>query len=359
MDQEIGDVLQCSVCYDTFDVSEHMPRIAPLCGHTFCANCIIRITSFNSFTCPLCKTSMGAATLKKFPINFALAKLINSSQQLGFCCPVHQSLRSEELMVCILCKKEFCPDCSLTHHACHETKKCNTFIEEVRLMIDDFPIAKQVYKYKDICVQINHARSTCGSIYDNFDNRTKTIALDTIAEAAIRTDQTNWRNLGTWFQKIGQPLVEYERTIKRFHSTSDLKDAIAIHHGFADMQILVQKFQNDVVIDTIANNAKRIDIVSKKKFQSYVARCNQVSKIIDEEVNQIISNPVLIFEEPAWLHEKGEDSRFSTNSIQILSLNVSGGEGGRGGAGGGGGGGEPQSNPTNPDLIISDDSSLI
>lgn len=44
--------MQCSVCYEPFDIRERRPKIVP-CGHTFCLQCL---TLFQTNECPTCRT---------------------------------------------------------------------------------------------------------------------------------------------------------------------------------------------------------------------------------------------------------------------------------------------------------------
>jgi hypothetical protein len=53
-DDEWND-LQCSICFKEWDENNIIPRMLPLCGHTFCTECLNRLYFTNIKNCPDCR----------------------------------------------------------------------------------------------------------------------------------------------------------------------------------------------------------------------------------------------------------------------------------------------------------------
>ena len=70
MNDELGDVTECPVCFEFYDESgEHVPRLLP-CTHTLCENCVRSLLKEKSLRCPECKTTHQAPNeVLNFPQN--------------------------------------------------------------------------------------------------------------------------------------------------------------------------------------------------------------------------------------------------------------------------------------------------
>jgi len=82
--------LICSVCSEYFDNDDHLPRMIPKCGHTFCTKCIQEIIESTStasqdlFCCPEDNITMqlNNQDVTDFPKNFLLVRLVDKRKTL-------------------------------------------------------------------------------------------------------------------------------------------------------------------------------------------------------------------------------------------------------------------------------------
>ena len=77
MDDELGDVTECPVCFESYEeCGEHVPRLLP-CTHTLCENCVRGLLKEKSLRCPECRTTHPAPNeVLKFPQNKYILILI-------------------------------------------------------------------------------------------------------------------------------------------------------------------------------------------------------------------------------------------------------------------------------------------
>lgn len=114
--------INCTICYHSFDEREHSPRIVPKCGHTFCLECIKKITvvsdtNFFSVKCPLCNIKydlrrVGFVSIDEaFPQNFMLKQQMEQIET-----------QHTKIINCIFHGKPACSVC-LTEK-CQECRRC-------------------------------------------------------------------------------------------------------------------------------------------------------------------------------------------------------------------------------------------
>lgn len=151
--------INCAVCFNTYNIKEHQPRILTGCGHTICEDCLKKcvvispVSPFNigsssrtlifgntrgdngsgktqvTIKCPLCKQSsstMNNGTVETadivdfFPLNYALMGVIEFIQrEFGALdnCSLHNNMLNNFCMDSN-CKerKLFCVDCFFSSH---------------------------------------------------------------------------------------------------------------------------------------------------------------------------------------------------------------------------------------------------
>ena len=77
MDDELGDVTECPVCFESYEeCGEHVPRLLP-CTHTLCENCVRGLLKEKSLRCPECRTThLAPSEVLNFPQNKYILILI-------------------------------------------------------------------------------------------------------------------------------------------------------------------------------------------------------------------------------------------------------------------------------------------
>ena len=146
MSGELQQLLECSICYNTFTNPLCLP-----CMHTFCCNCIKEYVhnlqsdwgKASEFNCPTCRCRVvipegGVGQLPKhlFVENLkdaiASSKICNQSEEL---CPHHEeeSLR----FYCTRCEVAICQICHQLYHRHHTCKDLSTVTEETKDVIKD------------------------------------------------------------------------------------------------------------------------------------------------------------------------------------------------------------------------------
>jgi hypothetical protein len=76
-------VMECTICFDGFDVSQifKTPRILP-CGHTFCTECLARLVQADSsLKCPNCNSKIQNINLEAIPRNFNFMEILERRQK--------------------------------------------------------------------------------------------------------------------------------------------------------------------------------------------------------------------------------------------------------------------------------------
>ncbi|KAL4491453.1 hypothetical protein ABPG72_008109 [Tetrahymena utriculariae] len=76
--------LFCSSCQNMFDENNHLPRMLPECGHTFCNQCLVRILEKNDFIeCPEDNIVSSRKEVVSFPKNYSLINIIRKKKKLS------------------------------------------------------------------------------------------------------------------------------------------------------------------------------------------------------------------------------------------------------------------------------------
>jgi len=123
--------LDCPICYEKYDLSLHLPRIIPICGHTVCSQCIPSlIKRSQNFICPIGNEvhQGNFSSVGSFPPNYELRKTIEKHLEYGFC-EDHQKAFE---YVCIQDKVKVCTDCALFGaHNGHQIKPLSSFKAEI------------------------------------------------------------------------------------------------------------------------------------------------------------------------------------------------------------------------------------
>ncbi|XP_042237225.1 tripartite motif-containing protein 10-like isoform X2 [Homarus americanus] len=127
--------LTCAVCSDMYSSGLREPVALPLCGHTFCKQCLSSVETEGPVHCPTCRTQHHGASIAKLPTVFALLSLsetFNKTERGG--CGDHGSPLE---FWCRGCQEALCGHCLLEAHVRdgHHVEKAKIFIEERKMEI--------------------------------------------------------------------------------------------------------------------------------------------------------------------------------------------------------------------------------
>jgi len=103
--------LQCPICYQTYNLTTHLPHMLPQCGHTFCSECLSSLLKNDHPNCPIndCVITFEHKSTECFPINFLAKQLIETNLKWEIC-EVHGSRKD---VVCLSDKEKVCAHCAL------------------------------------------------------------------------------------------------------------------------------------------------------------------------------------------------------------------------------------------------------
>jgi len=121
--------LDCPVCYEKYDLTIRLPRFSPVCGHTFCSQCILQlIKRSEGFKCPVCKKLRSHSSLDDFPPDWILRESVEKSLEFEFC----KDHKKELQYICIEDKVKVCIDCALFgSHKKHDVKPLVEFKSKI------------------------------------------------------------------------------------------------------------------------------------------------------------------------------------------------------------------------------------
>eukprot|EP00347_Sterkiella_histriomuscorum_P017591 403348751 len=68
--------MDCELCLEEFNQQEHMPKVLPQCGHTFCEKCMLQLWQNQTISCPLCRQKARITNPNDLPqTNYALLRV--------------------------------------------------------------------------------------------------------------------------------------------------------------------------------------------------------------------------------------------------------------------------------------------
>lgn len=119
----ISESVKCQLCRYPFDNMRRTPLVLPLCGHTFCENCITENNDEVIFSCPLDDIAYDLrGHSKSFPVNNVLSDLIGQCDKM---CKEHE--RPLEYL-CLEEQIEICANCALFgQHQSHKLTQIKDF----------------------------------------------------------------------------------------------------------------------------------------------------------------------------------------------------------------------------------------
>lgn len=112
--------LNCPICYERFDQAERLPRVIPICGHTLCSFCLVKVLKNSSTFCPLDKKSFeNLKKIEDFPVNYILTQLHVEDRISAGVCTDH---KKEARFACLTDKLKLCYECISKdgHHKDHK-----------------------------------------------------------------------------------------------------------------------------------------------------------------------------------------------------------------------------------------------
>ena len=133
------DLLQCSICFEGYNLTDHKPRIFPNCGHTIGEKCLQNLLKSSSHKCPNDKipfnASLDTLDLSSFCVNYQIMGLIEESLRWERCSISNH--KNEELkLICLDCKKKLCVYCVIYDHKDHSLKSLEDLKPQVADKID-------------------------------------------------------------------------------------------------------------------------------------------------------------------------------------------------------------------------------
>ena len=130
-----SDFFTCTICKDEFNHTTRTPRIIPVCGHTFCSECIMRlINPQNQLKCPLDQIvcTLQKKSIEFFPTNILLKQLVEHRASIkADLCENHESELKN--LVCMTDQKRICKYCvDYGDHANHDVR----YIKDVQMLAE-------------------------------------------------------------------------------------------------------------------------------------------------------------------------------------------------------------------------------
>ena len=142
--------LRCELCSLNFDRGDHLPRLLPFCGHTYCSKCIedrILNTHNGIPTCPIdkveCCSFSPTQGINYFPLNHTLIGLLANPKvkELTNSCPTHHKVLN------YICVKELClvcTECLLSgQHVGHPYKREEQFVGDLDKVVREGKLSEQ------------------------------------------------------------------------------------------------------------------------------------------------------------------------------------------------------------------------
>ena len=74
------NILDCSVCYERFDLKLKKPVILP-CAHTICMTCAKKLYKQGQLMCPFDKKIMYVQSMSDLKINFQVTSYISTNEE--------------------------------------------------------------------------------------------------------------------------------------------------------------------------------------------------------------------------------------------------------------------------------------
>lgn len=74
--------MDCELCMEEFNQQQHMPKVLPTCGHTFCEKCVLQLWANQQISCPLCRQKTKINNATDLPqTNFALLRVYTQMKE--------------------------------------------------------------------------------------------------------------------------------------------------------------------------------------------------------------------------------------------------------------------------------------
>ena len=128
------NILDCSVCYDKFDLKEKKPVILP-CAHTICLTCVKRLFKQGSVKCPFDKKILYLESINELKINFQVTSYIQPNQPETNNCPNHS--KEKISLYCANCKQFLCQYCLIENHLKHDIKASTEALKELHAPLNE------------------------------------------------------------------------------------------------------------------------------------------------------------------------------------------------------------------------------
>ncbi|XP_071950401.1 uncharacterized protein [Antedon mediterranea] len=252
----------CKICYKMFDDNANIATVIPKCGHTFCEQCIDKLTDDGTRTvdCPDCAA-------KRPQSQYVMMQPVwnGTDNDPGKVCGLHGDMPITEY--CKTCREGLCKICadSLHSNGSHSVENLQTFEEQIRSETNMRLNRMQVEKERLINVQ-----------------QSVTTALETVksaTEADMRAIKDKFRDCRKWLKDYEDQLV------------SEVKSASALPLAELTHAQKVLKLQ----IDTI--ECHEIDADEAFKSQTQFVRA-KLCHYLTESMSEIEQNSGTPLEAP-------------------------------------------------------------
>ena len=102
----------CSMCSSKYNTTTILPLLLPSCGHTFCRQCLGKMSCSTMIRCLIC-SSITYKKLSKLPVNYALLEVCESRNKK----PVCKEHNLELIAFCFNDDALLCGRCTLSHRS--------------------------------------------------------------------------------------------------------------------------------------------------------------------------------------------------------------------------------------------------
>jgi len=146
--------LECSICYQGYDLDQRVPMVLVNCGHTICQYCLKQLIQENNPKCPLDKKLLRQRDMSQFPINFSLKGVIEEMLEWDRC-------REDGEKIEFICKTDTCKVCSQCWHYEKHQGHSRIKVEEVK--------SESEYKKQELEKALKQINEYCKTINDLLD----------------------------------------------------------------------------------------------------------------------------------------------------------------------------------------------
>ena len=215
MAEEINELTQCSVCFESYDENgDHIPRILP-CHCTLCQSCIGQLIKNNVLECPQDRAKHAANrgvksfSQNKYIITYLKRELKPKESDYEEC----SEHKLKIVLFCkdVKCQKRICPMCMSEKHLTHQV--VNILDEEKNELYEKLnPLLETLNRYNDTIIKAKQ------QIEEDCEDKVK-LLMEKKQEVLVELDDKLTNSLDNLVT-----LVDIKEKISKEATHSDLVD---------------------------------------------------------------------------------------------------------------------------------------